>query len=191
MVAIREQSILEKKETSEKITWEVFEAEYLSREDGYKYEWVDGYVEKTTYTINKEQLFILKNLQLFFQQLNSKASINGLLMAEIDTKFADNHRRPDISFVTFDQIEAGKKGKDLVPEFVVEVISTNDQINKVQKKMEDYHRADVAVVWHVFPEIQVVHVYKGNQMTVCRAKDICSADSIIKGFEMTVEEIFA
>lgn len=191
MVAIREQSILEKKKTPEKITWEVFETEYLSREDGYKYEWVDGYVEKTIRSMNREQMFILMNIRQFFTKLDAKTPTNGILEAEIDTFFAGSHRRPDIAFITFDQVKAGRKGQEMVPQFIIEVISSNDQINKVQKKMEDYHRAKVSVVWHIFPEVQVVHVYKGNQMTVCRAKDICSADSIIKGFEMTVKEIFA
>jgi thioredoxin reductase len=32
---------------AKKISWETFEKKYLTREDKYKYEWVNGIVEKT------------------------------------------------------------------------------------------------------------------------------------------------
>ena len=189
---VQVQGKIEKQENSpKKITWEQFERRYLSREDGYKYEWVDGQVEKTPKRMNKEQLFILKNLQLFFQKLNIKTPIKGMLIAEIDTLFAENHRKPDIAFLTFDQIEAGRRGESMVPEFVIEVISTHDKINRVEKKMNDYYNANVKVVWHVFPEYKKVHVYNGKKMVMCMEGDTCSADAVIKGFKIDVDDIFA
>ena len=191
MVAIPKSSTARKKRTPKKISWEVFEQKYLSKEDKYKYEWVDGYVEKTPRTMNKEQLYILRNLRLLFKQLDAKNAIDGLLIAEIDTFFKGNHRRPDVAYVTNDQIEAGKKREDVVPQFIVEIISTNDQMNTVHKKMDDYEAAGVQIVWHVFPILKKVHVYKGKQMTVCKGKDICSAESVIKGFKLSADQVFA
>ena len=52
-----------------KISWEDFEREYLSREDEFTYEWVDGTIEKTPNSMNKTQLFILRNLQIIFRKL--------------------------------------------------------------------------------------------------------------------------
>ena len=45
-----------------KISWATFEKKYLTREDGYRYEWLNGTIEKTK-KMNKTQLFILRNLQ--------------------------------------------------------------------------------------------------------------------------------
>lgn len=190
MVAVQAKSSLAKKDTSKKISWETFEEEYLSREDGYKYEWVDGYVEKIQTNMNKDQLYLIINIQQFFKNLDRKFPIDGTFVCEIDTFFDGQHRKPNMAFVTFDQAKKAKNGGDLVPKFIIEIISNTDQVNRLQKKMDDYDRANVEVVWHVFPLLEKVHVYNGNKMTVCRTKDICSAESVIKGFKMTVKEIF-
>ena len=191
MVAVQTKSSLAKKNTSKKISWETFEEEYLSREDGFKYEWVDGYVEQTPSTMNTEQIYILRNLRRFFTNLDAKNNISGILEAEIDSYFDGNYRKPDIAFLTDSQIEEAKNKTKIVPQFIIEIISTHDQVNRLQKKMDDYDRAQVAVVWHIFPLLKKIHVYNGKQMTVCREDDICSAEPVIKGFKMTVNEIFA
>ena len=175
-----------------KISWEVFQRKYLTREDGYKYEWLDGIVEKTTHAMNKNQLYIVDNLINFFQTIKVKFSIKGSLLAEGDTFFGGNHRRPDIAFYTRKQLIEAANDANIVPLFVIEIVSANDQMNYMHKKMQDYRAAEVAVAWHIFPELQEVHVYtdKLNKMEVLKAKQICSAEVIIKGFKIAVKDIF-
>lgn len=178
------------KKPPKRISWEAFQRKFLSREDHYKYEWLDGYVEKTPKTMNKNQFFILNNLMEFLTKLKLQFHFEGQLIAEGDTFFNQNHRRPDIAFYTKQQIEVARQDKNVVPEFVVEIISSKDQMNKVHKKMEDYRAADVKVIWHILPELNTVHVYEGKQMTICEGDDICSADSVIKGFQISVNKVF-
>ena len=45
------------------VSWETFEKKYLSREDSWKYEWVNGIVEKTKRFMYQEQFYILHNLR--------------------------------------------------------------------------------------------------------------------------------
>ena len=45
------------------ITWEAFKTKYLNREDKFKYEWINGTVEKTQRTMNQEQYYIWFNLK--------------------------------------------------------------------------------------------------------------------------------
>ncbi|MEO1262966.1 MAG: hypothetical protein AAFZ15_29425 [Bacteroidota bacterium] len=45
---------------SKGISWEAFQREYLTREEGYKYEWLDGKIEKTERTVDSSQIYILK-----------------------------------------------------------------------------------------------------------------------------------
>ncbi len=178
-----------KKITQKKISWETFQKKYLTREDKYKYEWVDGYVEKTL-SMDKTQFYIQQNLTKFFYQLLFKNNFDGDLIAEGDTKFAGNHRRPDLAYYTDEQIRKAKDGEDISSQFVIEVISTTDQINRVHKKMEDYRKAKVKIVWQIFPELKQVHIYKGKKMQVCEGKDICSAEDVIKGFKLSVNDLF-
>lgn len=176
---------------SAKISWEEFQEEYLSREDNFKYEWVDGQVQKTERSMDRMQLFILRNLNRFLNRLKSdNLNIDGELIAEGDVFFAGNHRRPDFAYFTDEQIEAARFNADIHPDFVVEIISKNDQLERVAEKMENYRKAEVKVVWHVFPTRNEVHVYRGKQMLVCTGEDLCSAEPVIPGFVMTVNEVF-
>ena len=174
-----------------KITWEEFKTRYLSREDTFKYEWVNGIVEKTPRSIDKTQLYILTNLIHFLYVLKTaRPGLDGDLVAEGDTFFAGNHRRPDIAYYTKKQIQDARENKDVHPDFVIEVISKQDQMVKVLDKMKDYRNAGVKVIWHIFPQQQEIHVYHGKKMTVCTGEDICSAEPVIEGFTLPVKEVF-
>ncbi|MEM6321732.1 MAG: Uma2 family endonuclease [Bacteroidota bacterium] len=116
--------------------------------------------------------------------------MTGDLIAEGDTRFAGNQRRPDLAYYTDEQIQQARNGKDVMPSFVLEVISTFDQINRVQRKMQDYRKANVKVVWQIFPELKEVHIYRGKQMQICEDNDICSAEEVIEGFELSVNDLF-
>lgn len=176
---------------SAKISWEEFQEEYLSREDNFKYEWVNGYVQKAARPLGGQQFFIQLNLMKFLDQLKIQNSqIDGMFISGADVFFAGNHRRPDFAYFTDEQIEAARFNADIHPDFVVEVISKNDQLERVAEKMENYRKAEVKVVWHVFPTRNEVHVYRGKQMLVCTGEDLCSAEPVIPGFVMTVNEIF-
>jgi Uma2 family endonuclease len=172
-----------------RVSWKDFERKYLSREDKYKYEWVNGTVVKTPRTMNQVQQYILLNLQKTLNSLRSPANPMGELLSEVDTFFGENMRRPDIAYFTPEQIEIFRHTNQ-VPQFTVEIISKKEQLNAAHEKMADYRNANVAVVWHVFPKLREVHVYRGKQMTICLAGDTCSAEPAIPGFKMTVEEVF-
>ena len=72
------------------IKWSEFEKRYLSREDGYKYEWLHGRVEKTEYTMNPTQLYIQRNLTALFRFSLNAGKVHGELLAEPE----DLHLQP-------------------------------------------------------------------------------------------------
>ncbi len=177
------------------ISWAEFKTRYLNRDDGYKYEWVNGTIEKTKRAMDQNQYFILKNLRNLFEKLRFQGIIKGGFEAEIDTFFLEAvHRRPDISYFSDAQEKGMAHGEKQVPKFVVEIISDNDQMNRVHKKMQNYRDADVQVVWHIFPQLQEVHVYNGQnleQMLVCKGENLVSASPILNEFSMSVNDIFS
>jgi len=176
-----------------KISWETFEKRYLSKEDGYKYEWLNGTIEKTPY-MDKKQLYILRNLQAFFTKLKIKKLIFGHLIAEADLFFKKHHRRPDVCWLTDEQIDnLAEEGADDVPDFVIEVISPNDKAVKVEAKMDDYRVAGVKVVWRIFPHLQIVNISTGANLenTVAHTGEmVCSAAPALPNFKMPVSTIF-
>ncbi len=176
------------------ISWEAFKKKYLSREDGYKYEWLNGIVEKSKRTMDKTQLYILRNLLEKFRILQFNNQVDGELISEGDLFFLDKHRRPDIAFLTNQQIElAADDELESVPEFVIEVISNTDAINRVNKKIVNNRDAGVKVVWHIFPKEQEVHVYCGDNLKTVYIKssdEICSAEPVLPDFKISVNDIF-
>lgn len=117
----------------------------------------------------------------------------GELIPEGDIFFGGNHRRPDICYLTDEQIDRMAANSNDVPSFVIEVISTNDQMNTVRQKMADYKKAGVQCVWQVLPLVQELHVYTGQnlqEMRVFEGDETCSAAAALPLFEMSVNQVF-
>jgi Uma2 family endonuclease len=55
-------------------------------------------------------------------------------------------RKPNIAYLSKTQILEADNGEDPIPEFTIEIISGNDQINLVEEKIIEYYKASVKVV---------------------------------------------
>jgi Uma2 family endonuclease len=175
------------------ISWSDFQRKYLTREDGYKYEWLNGTIEKTKRTMDYTQFYIAQNLRDFFEKLRFQDKAEGMLISECDVFFLEKHRRPDIAYFTAQQIYDAAEGINPTPRFVIEVISNSDAINRVNNKMQNYRAANVEIVWHIFPQSQEVQVYCGENLDtvyIKRGDMICSANPVLPDFNMTVSDIF-
>ena len=164
--------------------------EFLTWEsnDGVKYEWNDGELIKFT-GMRKEQLYIYDVLlDLFLQKSCHKA---GTLVAQQDVMLNGiQMRRPDVAYFTKQQVVATRNGKDEIPEFVIEIISSNDQIYQVEKKIIEYFKAGVKVVWNILSEEKVVYDYTSRQnVKICIENDICSAAPVLPDFELSVNAL--
>jgi Uma2 family endonuclease len=177
-------------QSPKRISWEDFNHRYLSRDDEYTYEWVNGLVEKTRRSMDYSQVFIMDNLLNFFEELKNQGKVTGRLAVEVDTFFLKNHRRPDICYLSQDQIKASRNGDAPLPEFVIEIISNNDKAKRVQAKMLDYWRAEVPVIWHIYPDLEIVHIYHGKNCEVFMGGQICSAAPVLPDFAISIKDIF-
>lgn len=174
------------------VTWEEFEDRYLIREDGFKYEWIDGTIEKTPSTMNQTQLFIWHLLNQLLWSLRSEDESIGSFSTETDTFLAEKiHRKPDIAYFTLDQMKLAAEGEPQIPLFVIEIISKNDNVNRVNRKIGEYFGAGVKVLWHIFPELKEVHIYEdAHGSSIRRGDETCSAEKVIPGFVLSVNDIF-
>jgi Uma2 family endonuclease len=173
-----------------RITFKTFLKKYNDLVDGYKYEWNDGIVEKAASMTTKE-IFIVDLLVRCFVKL-SVFENGGCLTSEIDQWVTESkYRRPDLAYFTKQQIREGRSGKEPVSEFMIEIISENDHINTVNDKILEYFDAGVKVVWLIFPNQQMVHVYTSPiDVKICKNDTICSALPVIDDFNIKVEDIF-
>lgn len=162
------------------LTWEP--------EDGFKYEWNDGELIQFT-GMKKRQYYIYDILQdLFFEKKYNKA---GTFMAEPDVMLTGiQMRRPDIAYFTKEQVLQGREGIDVIPEFVIEIISETDQLYKVEEKITEYFKAGVKVVWNIIPAQEVVYVYTSRRdVKICLENDICSALPVLAEFQISVNDL--
>lgn len=157
--------------------------------DGFKYEWNDGELIKFT-GMNKNQVYIYDVLlELFIEKGYKKI---GTIVSEYDVMLSGiQMRRPDIAFLTKEQLISAKNGEDEIPPFLIEIISGSDNINRVEDKLTEYFKAGVKVVWNIFPEQKMVYVYTSRkEVKICMENDICSAQPVLEDFKISVDDLF-
>ena len=181
-----------------RMTFNTFYKKYIdpgnSAAAGIKYEYCNGFIEKTT-AMNRKELFIIRALTDLFYRLKYKVgnAIGGTVVNELETWTTETRwRRPDWAYVTDAQIDSGRDDDAVVPEFMVEMLSKNDDILVVQKKVYEYFEVGVKVLWIIYPNLRVVHVYTSTKnITVCEDHtDICSGAPVLMDFNISIGELF-
>ncbi len=171
------------------ISLEAFQQRYLEKKT-YKYEWKRGWVEKKAY-MKPDERYIIDNIITKFNTLPDYQKKNRI-MAEADCYFStlEAYRRPDAAYLTHEQI----KHPDTAPEapaLVIEVSSPSNSDLKNKKKILEYLAAGVQMVWYIYPQIKQVWIHTSPaSVVVCQEGDTCSADPVVPGFRILVEEIF-
>lgn len=167
-----------------------FLREYADREDGYKYEWNDGVIEKYQ-GMNQQQAEIYFLLMAYFQKTEASKTGGGLITETDMLTTSSQLRRPDISFYTGEQRRLMKLGENQIAPWVAEVISPSDNANKINSKLDEYFLAGVQVVWHIFPESKQVYVYTSPEsVTICRGQTVCSAAPALPDLVISAEILF-
>lgn len=158
--------------------------------DGFKYEWNDGKIIRFG-KVKKKHLFIIRRLQqLFFG--TAAFFKGGALIMEQDVMLSGiQMRRPDLAFFSGDQIDvSATSDEEPIPEFLIEVISPTDDAEKVEEKLVEYFTSSVKVVWHIYPDNEVVYIYTSRKnVKICTEHDICSAYPVMQDFEISVREL--
>lgn len=116
-----------------------------------------------------------------------------MLLAETDVMLAGiQMRRPYLAYFTRLQLYEVREGEDVIPEFVIEVISLNDDAEQVEKKIVEYFKAGVRVLWKIMPQSEVVYVYTVRKIVkICTDDDVCSVAPVLPDFEITAGALFA
>ena len=155
-----------------------------------RYEWNDGELIKFV-GLNKRTIYIYANIFNNFAEKNLLET--GTLISKFDVLLsAIQLRRPDISYLTDSQIRLGRMEIDIIPEFVIEIISESDNYYKIEEKITEYFKAGVKIIWNIVPEHKLVYVYSSRKtVKICSDDDICSAEPVLLDFKISVNEIFA
>lgn len=107
----------------------------------------------------------------------------------------DRSRKPDVIFVPFSTWARGRRlpdtaAWDIVPDLCVEVVSPTDRASNLNTKIEEYLEAGVRLVWVVYPETAVVHVYESSSAArrLTRA-DTLDGATVLPGFALPLADL--
>ena len=105
-----------------------------------------------------------------------------------------NIRPPDVTFVRHEKLPNGKSPKgfgELVPDLAVEVLSPNDSLKEVGRKIGEFLDCGVPIVWVVDPSRETVTVYRSlSEIVQYSSKDTITAEPVLPGFSCNVSKFF-
>lgn len=105
-------------------------------------------------------------------------------------------RIPDVSFVSKQRFA----GRTVTPsafwelgcDLAIEVISPSNTHREMERKVDDYFRAGVQLVWLVYPDTRQVAVYtSATQLTTIDQTGVLEGGSLLPGFSIPLTELFA
>jgi Uma2 family endonuclease len=105
-------------------------------------------------------------------------------------------RLPDVSFIAWERFPNRELPAEpipaLVPDLVVEILSAGNTAAEMERKLQEYFSAGVRLVWYVYPEQQVVHVYTSpRDVRIFQAAEPLDGGTVLPGFRLTIQEWFA
>lgn len=109
--------------------------------------------------------------------------------------FGDVVRGPDVAFIAWDRLPNRKLPKeavpDLVPNFVIEVLSLGNTYAEMSRKRREYFQAGVELAWMVDHRSRTVAVYRTPiDFTVAKEGDIIDGGKVLPGWQVDVAELF-
>ena len=138
-----------------------------------------------------------RNIELSFQLQAWSRSNNLGIAFDSSTGFTlpnGADRSPDAAWVIRDRIEAinPDPGKflPLAPDFAVELMSANDNLEKTQTKMREYRDSGVRLGWLIDPHNKRVEVYRqGQDIEVRYSPTSLSGEDVLPGFVLDLKGI--
>ncbi len=107
----------------------------------------------------------------------------------------DTVRAPDIAFIQTSRLTpetSAPNWNPVVPDMVVEVVSSRDREREIAEKVQMWLDAGVRMVWVVYRVRRVIEVFRPEQPAIILSeRDSLDGMDVVPGFATPVAEIFA
>jgi Uma2 family endonuclease len=104
-------------------------------------------------------------------------------------------RIPDAAFISWERYGRRKGRRDvpqIVPDLVVEVLSKGNTPKEMKRKLHEYFRAGVRLVWYVDPRKRAVRVYTAvDRWVLLREDQTLDGGDVLPGFRLSIRDWFA
>ena len=163
-------------------------------EDGNRYELILGEIAMSP-SPNKKHQRALSRLNNRTSAFVEQHQLGEVFFAPFDVKFSPySVVEPDLFYISREKrFTLGDNFVDGAPDMVVEVLSPSNRMQDLVKKAALYAQYGVAEYWVVDPESQTVavHQWKDGQYVALKPKKGIARSIVLKGFEVSIQEIFA
>lgn len=101
-------------------------------------------------------------------------------------------RGPDVCFYARGRVPCDLTSAvgDSAPDFVVEILSPGDRAGDVQRKVADWLRAGVRLLWYVDPETGSTTVYHAGAIASVGPDDELDGSDVLPGFRLRLRTIY-
>jgi Uma2 family endonuclease len=113
----------------------------------------------------------------------------------------NTRRRPDVAYISAERWPLDRAMStdgdpevvpDLVPDLVIEVVSPNDRVGAIAKKIREFFRYKVRQVWVVQPETREISIYLSpKKIEVFEDGDDLTADDLLPGLKIPLAALFS
>lgn len=165
----------------------------LFPDDGRLRELVDGEVVEWDVTTLFHGFFVLALSRLlgnfvFDHQFGMVVSSDPLVRIQGSEHDA---RGPDVAFYGRARIPRDLRAAaaDAAPDVVIEVLSPSDRAGDVERKIGDWLRAGVRLLWYVNPETGTTMVYHGSGVARVGPDATLDGADVVPGFSMRLRDV--
>jgi Uma2 family endonuclease len=105
-------------------------------------------------------------------------------------------RIPDAAFISWERYPKKKRRRGeiptLAPDLVVEVLSKDNTRKEMARKLREYFKAGVRLVWYVDPSKRTVQVYTAvDRSTLLDESQTLDGGDVLPGFSLSIRDWFA
>jgi Uma2 family endonuclease len=136
---------------------------------------------------------LLGYLIQYCQKKKFGRAVNEMLF---DLVAVNRHRRPDVAIVSYKRWPRARRvpsteAWEVIPDLAVEIVSRTNTAAEALKKLREYFRAGVRLVWLIFPDPGEVHVYKAPKtVLILDRNDVLRGEPVLPGFRLAVSDLF-
>jgi len=106
-------------------------------------------------------------------------------------------RRPDVAFLSrgrwpIHRPPSRTEAWDVIPDLAIEVVSPTNSASEVMRKVMDYFRAGVRVVWFIYPLEGLVQIFESATASrIIDKEGILEGGEVLPGFQLPLATLFA
>lgn len=162
-------------------------------DDGRLRELVDGNVVEWDVTNHLHGFFLaalVATLRVYVRLHRLGRVVGGDPLVRIQSSEHDA-RGPDVAFYARGRMPRDPRAAatSMVPDFVIEILSPSDRADMVQRKVRDWLRAGVRLLWYVDPETGVTAVYHGGGIRYYDADEPLDGAEVVPGFTLRIRDL--